>query len=183
MQGTIFERIVDLEKKVERLDKKDKSEKGLLFRESTLFDKREFAKVFTGWSKEQCAYYYNMAFDWSENGKKMNRKKDWQLTIQNWARRDEAEGRGFFGKGKSQTKVTPKNEGRPYDDRRTDSEKERDRLAALDAVKLGRDVLKSSAPEWVSVCCSSKTRIDNKDGDLVRICQSCGKPCEWQKKD
>jgi hypothetical protein len=66
-----------------------------LFKDSKIFDKVKFAETFKDWTKEKMSYYYNAAVEWSGNGKK---KTDWELTIKNWNRKDEAEGKINFTK-------------------------------------------------------------------------------------
>jgi hypothetical protein len=63
------------------------------FKDSDIFDKIKFKDSFPKWAKNKLNYYYQSADAWSNEG---NKKIDWKATINNWATRDELEGRLKF---------------------------------------------------------------------------------------
>lgn len=68
------------------------------FEKSPYFDKMEFKNALPDWSKEKLAHYYQAAIDYSTNNG--GRYLDWAGAVKNWARKDEAEGKGFYSQAR-----------------------------------------------------------------------------------
>lgn len=76
------------------LIKKKSAIKGrTLFKDSPIFNKKEFKNSFPDWSKDKLAFYYDAVLTWSNEG---NMKKDWVATVRTWANRDEKQGKIKF---------------------------------------------------------------------------------------
>ena len=58
-----------------------------------IFDKLEFKKSFTDWNNKKLNYYYDAALSYSNEG---NKYIDWKSAINNWAKRDELQGKIKF---------------------------------------------------------------------------------------
>jgi hypothetical protein len=67
------------------------------FEKSEYYDPKKFKEELEGWSVGQLRFYYDALSDYSKQG---NKYKDWIATARTWARKDEAEGKGFFHKSK-----------------------------------------------------------------------------------
>lgn len=89
-----------------RGNKEKKRKEKILFSESNLFDKNQFVKEFSDWSKDKQKYYYDSLLAWSEEG---NKKVNWKRTAEIWASRDEKEGKIKFNNNTVvDTRATPK---------------------------------------------------------------------------
>ncbi len=71
---------------------KDKENK-VLFNNSNLFIKENFKSEFPEWNKTKLAYYYEAAIAYSNEG---NKYVNWKSAINNWAKRDELQGKLKF---------------------------------------------------------------------------------------
>lgn len=72
------------------------------FEDSNIFDKNIFKLNFDGWNKTKLLYYYEAAIAYSNEG---NKYVSWKSAINNWAKRDELQGKLSF---------EDKKEKRPY---------------------------------------------------------------------
>lgn len=78
---TLSDSVSDIKKKLIK--------KKISFEDCDIYDKQEFAKQFSSWSKDKLRYYYDTVLTWSNEG---NKKIDWIATVRNWAARDEKKG-------------------------------------------------------------------------------------------
>jgi hypothetical protein len=67
--------------------------KKVSFENSNLFDKNIFAEKFKDWNKKKLLYYYDSALSYSQEG---NKYVNWGSAINNWAKRDELQGKLKF---------------------------------------------------------------------------------------
>jgi L-rhamnose mutarotase len=72
---------------------KESKEKKVLFNNSNLFDKNIFKSEFPLWNNKKLLYYYEAAIAYSNEG---NKYVNWKSAINNWAKRDELQGKLKF---------------------------------------------------------------------------------------
>ena len=72
---------------------KESKEKKVLFNNSNLFDKNIFKSEFPEWNTKKLLYYYEAAIAYSNEG---NKYVNWKSAINNWAKRDELQGKLKF---------------------------------------------------------------------------------------
>lgn len=72
---------------------KERKVKKVLFTDSNLFDKNIFKSEFHEWNNLKLAYYYEAALAYSNEG---NKYVNWKSAINNWAKRDELQGKLKF---------------------------------------------------------------------------------------
>jgi hypothetical protein len=63
------------------------------FEESEIFNKNTFKNEFPLWSTKKLSYYYDAAIAYSNEG---NKYANWKSAINNWAKRDDAQGKFKF---------------------------------------------------------------------------------------
>ena len=63
------------------------------FEESEIFDKNTFKNKFPLWNTKKLSYYYDAAIAYSNEG---NKYANWKSAINNWAKRDDAQGKFKF---------------------------------------------------------------------------------------
>ena len=81
----------NIEKK--RKEKNIKINNKIFFVDSEIFDKNKFAEIFKDWTKSKMSYYFDAALRYSNEG---NKYIDWIAAIQNWAKKDELQGKIKF---------------------------------------------------------------------------------------
>jgi hypothetical protein len=72
---------------------KESKEKKVLFNNCNLFDKNIFKAEFAEWNTTKLLYYYEAAMAYSNEG---NKYVNWKSAINNWAKRDELQGKLKF---------------------------------------------------------------------------------------
>lgn len=72
---------------------KESKVKKVLFTNSNLFDKNIFKSEFPEWNTKKLLYYYEAAIAYSNEG---NKYVNWKSAINNWAKRDELQGKLKF---------------------------------------------------------------------------------------
>jgi hypothetical protein len=72
------------------------------FQDSELIDKNKFKDYFPEWNKTKLAYYYDSAISYSLEGHKY---VNWGAAVNNWAKRDELQGRLKFENQTSELKI------------------------------------------------------------------------------
>jgi hypothetical protein len=82
-QDKVKDKVKDIKNKVIKI----------LFSESNLFDKNIFKSEFAEWNNLKLAYYYEAALAYSNEG---NKYVNWKSAINNWAKRDELQGKLKF---------------------------------------------------------------------------------------
>ena len=99
--GSVGGSVQEKEKEKEKVQLSKKLIK-VIFQESNLFDKNIFKSEFPEWNTTKLLYYYEAAIAYSNEG---NKYVNWKSAINNWAKRDELQGKlKFEAKG-----VDPRN--------------------------------------------------------------------------
>jgi hypothetical protein len=81
--------------------------KKVSFENCNLFDKNIFAEKFKDWNKKKLLYYYDSALSYSQEG---NKYVNWGSAINNWAKRDELQGKLKFEDNKLEIKAKTQDE-------------------------------------------------------------------------
>jgi hypothetical protein len=81
--------------------------KKVSFENSNFFDKNIFAEKFKDWNKKKLLYYYDSALSYSQEG---NKYVNWGSAINNWAKRDELQGKLKFEDNKLEIKAKTQDE-------------------------------------------------------------------------